>query len=96
MGTFLNFACPGVYIEQNAPRAVRSKARVWTERPARGAFYNCPTSIPTPSVNFFKTLYCLSTAPSIVRFHKDQGSQKMVTDNGETKIFLARFFRPMS
>ena len=42
MGTFLNFACPGVYIEQNAPRAVRSKARVWTERPARGAFnYSC-------------------------------------------------------
>ena len=40
MGTFLNFVCPGVYIEQNAPRAVRSKARVWTERPARGAFYN--------------------------------------------------------
>ena len=40
MGTFLNFVCPGVYIEQNAPRAVRSKARVWTERPARGAFYH--------------------------------------------------------
>ena len=38
MGTFLNFVCPGVYIEQNAPRAVRSKARVWTERHARGAF----------------------------------------------------------
>ena len=37
-GTFFNTACPGVYIEQNAPRAVRSKARVWTERPARGAF----------------------------------------------------------
>ena len=40
MGTFLNFVCPGVYIEQNAPRAVRSKAKVWTERPAREAFKN--------------------------------------------------------
>ena len=25
-------------IEQNTPRAVRSKAKVWMERPARGAF----------------------------------------------------------
>ena len=46
-GTFFNTACPGVYIEQNAPRAVRSKAKVWTERPARGAFYKSLTCIKT-------------------------------------------------
>ena len=35
----------------------------------------CPISIPPPSVNFFKALYRLSIAPSIVSFHKNQGSQ---------------------
>ena len=32
MGDFFNTVCPGVYIEQNAPRAVRSKARGWTHQ----------------------------------------------------------------
>ena len=52
---------------------------------------NCPTNIPTPFVNFLKALYCLSIAPSIVRFHKDQGSQKTVRDNGETKSWRGSF-----
>ena len=35
--------------------------------------------------------YCLSVAPSIIRFHKDQGSQKTVRDNGETKSWRGYF-----
>ena len=47
---------------------------------------------PHPLSTFLKLFhYCLSVAPSIIRFHKDQGSQKTVRDNGETKSWRGSF-----
>ena len=51
-----------------------------------------PINIPTPSITFFQALYCLSGLPSIDSFHKDQGSQKTVSDNYEKQMLFAGFF----
>ena len=45
---------------------------------------------PHPLSTFLKLF--LSVAPSIIRFHKDQGSQKTVRDNGETKSWRGSFY----
>ena len=44
---------------------------------------------PHPLSTFLRLF--LSVAPSIIRFYKDQGSQKTVRDNGETKSWRGSF-----